>query len=179
VTAYGIQLEPLTLGHVRLLSSMGIDGTGGSDGVLVSMLCSRPAADAARWLQNPLWRVRLAWRCVRIGWMMRRAGWAQEQTQALSEYLQAGTKGPTVIIEGQSSNSDAPVWESVLVSLMRDLSLTEAQADALELTQALLWYYVAKEQDGLCRVVNADLYRQQADELDAVLREKFKEGLDV
>jgi hypothetical protein len=149
-------------------------GSGGfAECITTAMICSKPSAEAHKWLSNPFRRLVLSWRAFRVGWLSRGNDYAQQQAEILEAYIQAHTKGPKVAVKN-SSNSDAPLWESVLVSLMMDVGVSEEEAELMPANKALLWYYIAAESKGLCEIIDVDKHTADADALDAALRAKFE-----
>ena len=170
---FGWDLMPFTLGHARLLAAMGVGSGGFAECITTAIICSKPSAEAHKWLSNPFRRLVLSWRAFRVGWLSRGNDYAQQQAEILEAYIQAHTKGPKVAVKN-SSNSDAPLWESVLVSLMMDVGVSEEEAELMPANKALLWYYIAAESKGLCEIIDVDKHTADADALDAALRAKFE-----
>jgi hypothetical protein len=156
--AYGLTLRPLTLGHARLLATC----DAGSP-LFVAFVCSRPWYQAPRWVSS--WWLRLVCfvTCAWVAW--RSDAWRASQAEIVERYVKHHCELPHIIIEGNGIESDTPVWDSVLVFLMREFSMRERYALDLPLNDALTKYYVALEHQGACRIVDADEYTRQADAL--------------
>jgi hypothetical protein len=176
-TVFGWDLQPFTIGHARLLMAMGVDGETMTDNLIAAMICSREWTVATKWIKSPWYRLLVAWRCFVIGWRKARKpdeDWLGVEALKLRDYMQHYSTAPNVLLVGEGKQSDAPLWESVMVSLMQNAGLSEADASSLPVNKALMWYYLIAEGNGLCTIVDADKYHGKADAMDAELRAKFE-----
>lgn len=164
-TVLGVQLQPLTLGHVVLLKRLGSplapfgsdrrSAPGLGDLLLAVYVCSRSYARAARAvLRTTPWVLRWWFLKARITLLLRPSvSWELEEAiDDFRRYIAQQSAPPPVWITGQDSDgpSDAPTELLLLRQLIQFCRHTESQAMAVPLRFAL--YHLASHWERLGQV---------------------------
>jgi hypothetical protein len=127
IRVLGRWMEPLSVGHILLLTRLGHPLVGGPqpfDAVAIGTavaLCSLPATRAFGHVRT--WAFRL-----RVIYLSLRAAWNRRAAVQLTRYMVAGSRRPRTRKTGSGGASSVPFWLVVLTTLQRDHGMTEAEA---------------------------------------------------
>ena len=153
----GLELQPLTLGHVRLLASLDsallTDRTPSIQDLITAVLvCAQPWEEAERDMGKG-WRFNLVmafwgWKCRKIV----RDGMLSHQSQLLDEYLSEALEVPAFTPKGDAKlvDREAPWFWRLLVLLMTQFGMSKRDALNMPVVEAnLLWITKGEMEDTL------------------------------
>jgi hypothetical protein len=156
----GLELSPLTLGHVFLLAKL--DSTllcederlpTLQDVILAAFICAQPWRESERDMQRWGFKWFMAW----WGWKCRKASWGVE-AQLFDSYLCDAKASPEIKAKGELKDRVSPWYWRLLVLLMTQFHFARAQALDTEVAAAnLLWITKGEMEDVLELEGKADL----------------------
>lgn len=138
---FGLRVQPITLGHIRLIDELGIsiDSDSLADSILVALVCSqhheRSRKDACKW-----------WFPYVVQWHSRRAGAKvnpDEEVKRFGEWLEFNLTGPSRKVRGFGETRGglaAPLYYNMMASAMGTLgmSMEEAESKPIKTIRQLL-----------------------------------------
>ncbi len=147
----GVVLRPLTVGHARLLTALGLWGAvSRADLVIVAAVCSGSSGDFVRAMGSRMFRFRLWWHAWRLG-----ARWDWEKAaQCWADYVSFHTDQPAVVFKGGSELSHTPLSAAIRVRLCSGMGYRPETFDDVPYQQALLDYWSLAEAEGLVTMLN-------------------------
>jgi len=185
----GIRLLPFSLGHYVLLRSLEVAFVCGTeptdaDVVTAAWICSASFEDGlasigdpdskreiAEWgcaLARPTWKHRLGLRPpVQIDW--------ETQAKLLSEYISEARSCPAYMASQSSERLAAPGWQTMRITLMRDLKLSDAEIMNRSYRLCLADYLTLKALDGRVTMVDTDAI-EEAKQFAQQFAEDFHRG---
>lgn len=134
-TILGLDLLPLTLGHVRILESLGcISPLNPGELGLACIVCSLPQREVVNYLQTQLTDKWLS------GWRKSLGDWSfTEKADDFSDYLLCNTELPAVICAAGENETHCPIpaAQIIRVRLMAELGFCPESVDDMPFLQAL------------------------------------------
>ena len=168
----GVELQPLTLGHLLHLERFGLPTPTRPDEIaLAVVICSRPVDDILPTINDPWlgFKMRLwLWRVApfsAIDWPAKAA--------AFEDYVEEHLNAPTAISTADKSARDSlrdsgtPFLQHLKVTLQHGLNYTHAEAMALPYCQAMWDFYTYHEMQGnvvICDREHRAAMKKQADD---------------
>ncbi len=144
----GIQVGPVTLGHLELIAELGIDIMGAwsrSDVAILALILAQPAEKSRRdltkwWMRPLLWYIGRRTRDLDM----------DAEAKRLGDWLNAQLSGPRVVrdLSRKSRHGSAPLHFHLLGSVMSRLNMSIEDARRLPVRTALQLVLAAAEAAG-------------------------------
>lgn len=138
----GLDLLPLTLGHLRILESLDCyEARDPGELGLACIVCSRPAARAIPFLKSRLLPFRLlVWRLILGRWDF------AEKRQDWSDYLRFNHEMPETLqsVDASAPQCHVPTHQMIRSRLMADLHIAPGAIDDMPILQAM-WDLLAHD----------------------------------
>jgi hypothetical protein len=155
-TVLGLTLQPLTLGHVFLLSKVDsalLDDTRESslaDIVLAAFICAQPWRESDRDIGRRGFNWFMAWWGWRCRKLSRNPALLAAHAEALDTYLCESLEMPDWRGKGELKSRAAPWWWRMIVVLTTQFGMSKAEAMDTTIAEAnLLWLCKSEMEDSV------------------------------
>lgn len=159
----GLNLRPLTVGHLRLLLELdnawpdSPENSTFADLAAAALVCSQPHQESAKLLYGRL--ARLGWRF--WAWRSRKANWITERTH-FAAYLESQLRRPDTDAPGTRGERRVPLAWRLIAMLMSDFRYSFKDAMDVEVGFALTLWAVESDRRGVEKLANERQIRFRA-----------------